>query len=333
MALQKSNATIAAFKLEPTFKEAVTFEDKDVVPYNSLSWKPETDTIERTYLNSKSLIAGKPLQGKSTASGSIQLEVIPDASDSTILVGDVLYQVALGKYTANGAEIDLTNHTIVDHTAAADGDAGMYYLSDGSEAIQSMGAKYVIGGVEANSVDIRGILISSLKFTFPTQGLVTADFEMGGSTGFIPVDQGTDLADFCSSMTPHVARGMTVTIDGVAVCATDLELTITNEIADYVCVTQTGVGEKSVTKRTIEGSFKIAFENLDQINAYNAWQEASIFAYSVTLDGKEFAIELPKTQRTSLDLADDNGIFTQTVTFSVIDDCANGNLPIKIASK
>jgi hypothetical protein len=333
MALQKSNATIAAFKLEDTFKEQVTFEDVDVVPYSSLSWKPETDKIERSYLNSKSLIAGKPLQGKSTAGGSINMEVLPDATDSTKLVGDVLYQTAIGEYAANGAKIDLDNHTIVDHRGDDDGDAGLYYLSDGSAIGKSLGAKYVIGGIEANSVDIRGVLVSSLKFTFPTQGLVTADFSLTGSTGFIPVDQGSDLVDFCSSMTPHVARGMTVTIDGTDICATDLEFTITNEVADYVCITQTGVGEKSVTKRAIEGSFKIAFENLDQVNAYNSWGEASIFAYAVNIDGKELAVELPKTQRTSLDLGDDNGIFTQTVTFTVIDDCSSTGLPIKIAVK
>ena len=333
MALQKTNATKAAFREEPNFLDPVTFTDSDVVPYTSLSWKPETDKIERTYINSKTLVAGKPLQGKQTASGTIGLELLPDAVDTTKLVGHVLYITALGKYTANGATIDLTNNTITDNTDAADGDAGMYYFSDANEAIKSLGAKYVIGGVEANSVDIRGVLVSSLKLAFPTQGLVTSEFSLSGSTGFIPVDQGSDLADFCSSMTPHVARNMTVTIDGVSVCATDLEFTITNEIADYICVTQAGVGEKSITKRTIEGSFKVAFENLDQINAYNAWSEATVFAYSKTLDDNEVAIELPKVQRTSLDLADDSGIFAQTVTFSAIDDCANNNRPIKLAAK
>lgn len=334
MALQKTNATLMAYKLETVFKQAVTFADADVLPYNTASWKPETDSITRETMSTKSLLAGAPLQGKSTASGSISMEVLPDATDSTKLVGNVLYEATLGSYTADGATIDLANHTIVDNTAKADGTAGLYHLSDGKVAQKSLAAKYVIGGDEANSVDIRGVLASSLKLTFPSQGLVSADFSLQGSTGFIPVSQSTALADFCSSMLPHVARGMTVTIDGVDVCATDLEVTITNDIADFVCVTDTGVGQKSITKRTIEGSFKIAFENLDQVNAYNAWSSASLFAYAVSLDGKKIAIELPKIQRTSLDLADDNGIYTQTVTFSAIDDCATtGSMPIKLAAE
>ena len=334
MALQKTSATIVAYQLETVFKQAVTFVDADVVPYNTATWKPETDEITRNNISSRTLLAGAPMQGKSTASGTHNMEVLPDATDSTQLVGSQLFEAALGEYMGtNAATIDLINHTIVDHTGDGLGDAGLYYLSEGDAVSKSLSAKYVIGGVEANSVDIRGVLVESLKLTFPTQGLVTAEFSMGGSTGFVPVDQGSDLTDFCSSMTPHVARGMTVTIDEVDVCATDLEFTITNEIADYVCVTDTGIGQKSITKRTIEGSFKIAFENLDQINAYNAWSSASLFAYSQTLDGKVLAIEVGNMQRTSLDLADDNGIFTQTVTFTAVDDCSGSGMPIKIAVK
>lgn len=334
MALQKTSATITAYKLETTFKTAVTFADADVVPYNSASWKPETEELTRNAISSRTLLAGKPMQGKSTASGTHNMEVLPDSVDSTKLVGSVLYEATLGEYHGtNGATIDLTNKTIVDHTVDSLGNAGLYYLSTGNVASKSLSAKYVIGGDEAHSVDIRGVLVNSLKMTFPTQGLVTAEFSMGGSTGFIPVNQGTPLADFCSSMTPHVARGMTVTIDGVSICATDLEFTVTNEIADYVCVTDTGIGQKSVTKRSIQGSFKIAFENLDQVNAYNSWSSAALFAYSQTLDGKLLAIELGNMQRTSLDLADDNGIFTQTVTFTAVDDCTGTGMPIKIAVK
>jgi len=331
MALQKTNATLLAFKKEPTFKQPVTFADEDVVPYNSASWKPETETLNREFINTKSLLPGAPMQGKSTASGSINMEVLPDSTDSDLLVGSVLYEVALGEYKKDGAVINLSGHKIDDHITAADGTAGVYYLSEGGAVQKSLGSKYVLGGVEAYSVDIRGVLISSFKLTFPTQGLLTADFTLQGSTGFIPVDQGSDLTDFCSSMTPHVARGMTVTIDGTEVCATDLEVTVTNEIADYVCVTDTGVGEKSTTKRTIEGSFKIAFENLDQINAYNNWSSASLFAYAVNLDGEKMAVYLPNMQRTSLDLADDNGIYTQTVTFSAVDDCSGTVQPIMLA--
>ena len=334
MALQKSSATITAYQIESVFKQAVTFVDADVVPYNSATWTPQTDEVTREYISSRTLLAGAPMQGKSTATGTHTMELLPDTTDSTMLVGSQLFEATLGEYMGtNAATIDLGNHTIVDHTGDGLGDAGLYYLSTGDVAAKSLGAKYVIGGVEAYSVDIRGVLVETLKLTFPTQGLVTAEFSMGGSTGFIPVNQGSDLTDFCSAMTPHVARGMTVTIDGTDVCATDLEFTITNEIADYVCVTDTGVGQKTVTKRTIEGSFKIAFENLDQINAYNSWSSASLFAYSETLDGKLFAIELGNMQRTSLDLADDNGIFTQTVTFSATDDCSGSGMPIKIAVK
>jgi len=332
MAIQKTRATYVAVKEETTFKGALTFADGDVIAYDSFTMKPDVESITRDYVNSRTLLKGQPLQGKSTASGSATIEVVPDAADSKKLAGHVLYDTTFGKFTSNGATIDAA--TIGDHIAATDGDAGVYYLSDASDTMKSLGVKYAIGGTEANSVDIRGVLVSSLKINFPTQGIVTSDFSLEGSTGFIPVAQGATLAEACSSKTPYVARGMTVIVGGASVCASDLSIDITNTVTDFTCVTDTGTGAKTVTERAIKGSFKIAFENLDEVNAYNAATSMSIFAKATSLDGNEFAVYIPVASRTSLDIGDDSGTVVQTVEFEVASSCGAGaTQPIMIASK
>jgi hypothetical protein len=323
MALQKSNATQLAVKEEVTFNTAVTFSQDDVIPFCEASFSPTTEVLERCATNSSSLLPYAALKGRQTTSGNIAMEALPAASDPE-LVGHVLYETALGAYDDAGAVIDVTNHTIVDHTAASDGTDGLYYLGDGSDAVRSLGIKYILGGAAANSVDIRGNVIESMNMSFPPQGIIKTTFNIQGSTGFIPVTSGA-LSDFCTTIEPYVAKSCTLTVDGTALVATDVEFTVTNAIADFVSVNSDGVEEKTFTGRKIEGSFKLIFDDLSQINTFNSWADAQLFIHVVQHDNKELAIELLRMKRTSLDIApDDGGIITQTVKFEAYDSCAAG---------
>jgi len=324
MALQKSNATQLAVQKEVTFKTAVTFVQADIIPFDEASFSPTTELLERSSVNSTSLLPYAALKGGQTTSGSITIETLPHET-STELVGHTLYEVALGGYHATAATIDTTTKVITQDVAGGLLLDGLYYLGDGSLATPSLAIKYILGGVAANSVDIRGVVVESMTMTFPPQGIVKTAFNLQGSTGFIPVAT-ADLDDFCTVIEPYVAKSCILTVDTVELIATDVEFTISNTIADFISVNDDGVTEKTFTGRKVEGSFKLIFDDLTQINTFNAWADAALFIHVVQADAKELAIHIQRMKRTSLDLApDDGGIITQTVKFEAYDSCTAGD--------
>ena len=319
MALQKSNATQLAVKEEVTFNTAVTFAQEDIIPFCEAAFTPATEVLERCAVNSSSLLPYAALKGRQTSSGNVTLETLPDAT-ATALVGHVLYETALGAYDAAGCTIDVANNTI-DQSGTDD---GIYYLGDGSAAVRSIAIKYILGGVATNSVDIRGNVIESMNMSFPPQGIIKTTFNIQGSTGFLPVTS-APLDDFCTDIEPYIAKSCTLTVDGTEMIATDVEFTVSNTIADFMSVNSDGVEEKTFTGRKIEGSFKLIFDDLSQINTFNAWADAQLFIHVVQHDGKELAIELARMKRTSLEISpDDGGIISQTVKFEAYDSCTAG---------
>lgn len=328
---KNTNATLVAIKVEPAFKDVLTFSDTDVVSFDSFSMTPNTETLERQQINSKSLLKGVSLQGSQTASGSITVEAVTDATDSTKLAGHVLYSTMLGMYTASGATI--TADDVTDNITAADGDSGVYYFSDGASDIDSVGVKYVIGGDEAASVDIRGTVLTSWKLNFPSQGIVTSEFSLEGSTGFVKVAQATPVVESCSSITPFVAKSMTLKVGGVDICATDVSLTVTTDANDIKCLSDDGVSQKVRTNRKIEGSMTLVFDDATEIDAYNAWTTTTLFLSAVNAEGKQLAIKLPNIQKTSLDLGDDNSVITQSINFEAYDSCGGTTPAILVAVK
>jgi len=319
MALQKSAATQLAVKEEITFNTAVTFVQADFIPFCEATFSPATEVLERCATNATSLLPYAALKGRQTTTGNITMETMPDAT-ATELIGHVLYETALGAYDAAGCTIDVANKTI-DQTGTDD---GIYYLGDGNAAIKSVAIKYVLGGVAANSVDIRGNVIESMNMSFPPQGVIKTTFNIQGATGFIPVTTAA-FDDFCSTIEPYIAKSCTLTVDGTEMIATDVEFTVSNTIADFMSVNSDGIQEKTFTGRKIEGSFKLIFDDLSQINTFNAWADAHLFMHVVQADSKELAIELLRMKRTSLDISpDDGGIITQTVKFEAYDSCSAG---------
>ena len=319
MALQKSNATQIAVQKELTFKTAVTFVQADIISFDEASFSPTTEVLERAAVNSTSLLPYAALKGRQTTSGNITIETMPDPT-ATELEGHTLYDVALGKYEALACAIDVPGKTI-DQAGITD---GLYSLGDGSLATPSLAVKYILGGAAANSVDIRGVVVESMSMSFPPQGIIKTTFNLQGATGFIPVAT-ADLDDFCSVIEPYVAKSCTLTVDTVELIATDVEFTVSNEIADFMSINDDGVTEKTFTGRKVEGSFKLIFDDLSQINTFNAWADAELFIHVIQADAKELAIHIQRMKRTSLDIApDDGGIITQTVKFSAYDSCTAG---------
>jgi hypothetical protein len=331
MAVKNTNATIVAIKKEASFKEVITYTDAEVVGFDSFSFTPQTESLARQFVNAKSGLSSAAVQGSQTSSGSISIEVLPDATDSKKLAGHVLYEAVMGDYTALGATITATD--IVDHKAAADGTDGLYSFSDMSTGTDSLGVKYVIGGDEASSMDIRGVVATQWKINFPSQGIIKSDFTLEGSTGFIPVNQGTGLTPFCSSITPYIAKSMTLNIGGVSVCATDVSLTVTSNMQDVKCIKDNGVSAKVLTTRKIEGSMTLIFEDASEINAYNSWGTTDLFLLAENAEGKQLAIKLNNIRKTSLDLGNDNSVITQSVSFEAYDTCGSTTPAILVASK
>ena len=321
MALQKSNATQLAIKEEVTFKTAVVFVEADVIPFDEASFSPTTEVLERSAVNATSLLPYAALKGSQNTSGNITMEALPHDTD-TELIGHVAYKTALGAYDALGCTIDVAGKAITQTPGV--GTDGLYLLGDGADITPSLAVKYILGGNPDNSVDIRGVVIESMNMTFPPQGIVKTTFNLQGSTGYIPVVT-ADFADFCSVIEPYVAKSCTLTVDSTELIATDVEFTVSNEIADFISVNDDGVTEKTFTGRKIEGSFKLIFDDLSQVNTFNSWADAELFIHVIQADAKELAIHIQRMKRTSLEISpDDGGIITQTVKFEAYDSCTAG---------
>ena len=126
---------------------------------------------------------------------------------------------------------------------------------------------------------------------------------------------------------------MTLKVGGIDVCATDVSLTVTTETQDINCIKDDGVSAKVSTKRKIEGTMTLLFEDISEITDYNDWTTTTLFLLATSQDGKELAIKLSNIQKTSLDLGDDNSVITQSVAFSAYDTCGGTTPAILVAVK
>jgi hypothetical protein len=342
MALQKMRNSSAYFTKETTFKEASpTFTSADVIPYIECTWSANTEVLNRDIKGSATLLEYLPEQGLETSSGTIQTEITV-ASDATDwkFVGHTLFEAALGGYngetTGAAADVSTVGTVAVDTDTApiAGGSAldnlvptvgtntpttaaTLYYFSLANLGTVSLATEYQMGGmpttpanIDNTAVQVRGIVVESLQMTFPQQGIITTDFSLQGSTGLETF--GTDnVQPSYSESKPFIARNLTVEIDGASYCLTEMDFTVTNEIADKVCLTDTGVTE-----------------NNDELDKFNAWGSFKLYISGTNADGDTLYVEIPNALRTSFDYSDENGIYAQNVGFTIgrIDD-----IPLKIA--
>jgi len=146
MATYRTSSTVFLVIKEAEFNKGGTFTETDTVSSTAdSSLKAEVKSIERK-IRTNSFIGCPTVAGTETASGSLGLEIIPATGNE--LVGDVVYEVALGQKVVNGAKIDYWKETGSDFAFAADGNK-ITTTNTSLEYIKS-GDTIVISGSEKN---------------------------------------------------------------------------------------------------------------------------------------------------------------------------------------
>jgi hypothetical protein len=320
MAVSIKSKLIAA-KKETVFNTAETLTDADVIEVSASSTlEPTVETIERDVLRD-SFIAAPSIPVRNLVSGSITTELL---GDTDALIGDVLYEIGIGKRTENGGEI-----TATDVKVGGAGDALIYTLASPSDATSSATVKEFIGADK--SITATGVVVDEVTFNVPTAGVATTDFKLSGC-GFTSNNTDTKLTSTCTNSIPFIGKSATFEIGGVSFCATDVSITIANDVFSQECITTDGYGSKSVTAKSITGSFTTLFEDYTLLDKLRNNDKGSFFL-KLTQGTHEFGIYIPEIVYTSVGKGDDSGIVTQSVEFMVSQGCGANMEPIIVGHK
>ena len=321
MAITTKSKIIAA-KKETTFNTAETLTDAEVIEVLSKSSiEPKVDTIERDTIRG-SFIKAKSVPVRNLADGTVSVEIVGDTDD---LMGDVFYEIGIGKKTANGCLIGATDIT----TGGGSDDATLYSLSAPSDATVSATVKEFVGADK--SLTVTGVVVDEVTINVPTAGIATTDFKLSGC-GFTSSNADTKLNSTCVSSVPFIGKSATFQVGGVDFCATDVSITISNDVFSQECITTDGFGSKAVTSKDIKGSFTTLFDDYSLLTALQNNTTGSLFL-KLTQGTSEFAVFCPEISYTSFSKGEDNGIITQQIEFMVSLACGSTTEPIYVAHK
>jgi len=333
MAIYRSKGAVYAVILEATFNSGGTFTDSDVVEVTSdTNLKPEVDSIERKAVCS-SFISQPKLAGKEYGSGTLGVELIPEASSGD-LHGSAVLQVALGirevPGTGTGAIIGASDASgtaadmIYEVQAGEDGTAYLYKLNKPCGTQESLAIKQMLGCDTADSQTLlfTGVVPNSVTFDFPVADIATISFDIGAA-GFETASGETLLNGLCLDTNPYVGKNAKFTVDGVSYEAKDLQFSIENTVSDREAITSAGITDKAITAKLVKGSLTINFENWNELNKFKNNTDAQIYL-EMGSGAHKFAIYIPRARYTSVGVEDDDGILVNKIEFEATEDSTTG---------
>jgi hypothetical protein len=333
MAIYRSKGAVYAVIKEPAFNQGGTFTDDDVIEVTSdTSLKPEVDSIERKAVCS-SFVAQPKLAGKEYGSGTIGVELIPEAV-GTGIHGEVVLEVALGEKeepgTGSGAIIGASDATgtpanmIYEVADGEDGTATLYKLNKPCGTQDSLAIKMMLGcdTTDSQSLVFTGVVPNSVTFDFPVADIATVSFDVGAA-GFSTASGETLLNGLCLDTNPYVGKNAVFTVDDVSYEAKDLQFSIENTVSDREAITSAGITNKAVTGKVIKGSLTINFEGWDELNKFKNNADAAIYL-EMSSGSHKFAIYIPRARYTSVGIEDDDGILVNKIEFEATEDSATG---------
>jgi len=322
----RSKSKLVAAKIESTFNVAETLTDTEALEVAmSTSISATLDTIDRDVIRD-SLIGLAPIPVRENVSGNVDFELIPSGTDSD-LNGDAFWEAAMGKKSPlgsdTGAFIGFSDAGTTPAKAiymAAGGETGTataYTLSGTTDATKSLTIKEFMGADK--SLLTTGNVIESLSIDLPTAGVCTAKFNFGGC-GFETNNSDTKLNGSCVNEIPFVGKSATFTVNDVTYDATDVNITVNNEIYNLETLATDGYAEKVVTGKTVTGSFKILFDDFSELTAFQNSTDGALYI-EIAQGTDKFAVYVPTMRRTSVSTQDNSGIIEQSIEFQVVESC------------
>jgi hypothetical protein len=329
MAVYRSKTAVYAVILESTFNGGGVFADTDVIEVTSdTSLKPEVDSIERKGVCA-SFVPKAKVAGKEYGSGTLGVELIPDPTGNGLVGGDVL-RVALGIEEAPGADAGAfigysdagvtPANAIYEAQSGETGTAYLYKLSKPCGTQESLAIKEMLGceTTDSQSLVFTGVIPNNVQIDIPVADVCTITFDVGASA-FQTSSGETPLVSTCSTAIPYVGKNAKFTVSDTTYEAKDLSLTIENTVSDREAITSSGITEKVVTSKIVKGSFKITFENWDELDRLKANAEAQVYV-ELTAAGNKFAIYMPFVMWSSVGVEDDDGVLVNAIEFEAAVD-------------
>ncbi len=332
MAIYRSKGAVYAVILETTFNSGGTFSDTDVIEVTSdTNLKPEVDSIERKAVCS-SFVAQPKIAGKESGSGTLAVELIPDASGD--LHGAPVLQVAMGirevPGNGTGAFIGYSDagttpaNKIYEAQSGETGEAFLYKLNKPCGTQESLAIKQMLGCDTADSQTLlfTGVVPNSVTFDFPVADIATISFDIGAA-GFSTASGETLLNGLCLDTNPFVGKNAVFTVDGHSYEAKDLQFSIENTVSDREAITSSGITEKAITAKLVKGSLTINFQDWSELDKFKNNQDAEIYL-EMSSGTHKFAIYIPRARYTSVGIEDDDGILVNKIEFEATEDSTLG---------
>jgi len=313
-----------------------SWEDGDVVSFNSdSSMTPATETIERNLFNG-SFIACQSLTGNESSSGSLNLEMgIVDiaGTEAGKFKGHKLWKSGLGIYTEQGADVTVANTISIEADPVSNPTGyDLYTLSNPDDARTTLCVREFKGGSGDAVLDYNGVVVDSIAMTFSAGQIATASFSVSG-IGYDTATGETPLSNQGCGANPFVVKLATFTVDGVAVPAQDVSLTLNNTNTDRMAISSTGISDKVTTGKSVELSYTVDME-ASSISEFTKLKNNTTGALYIEMTNglsEEIRIYLPKVSYTSVETGDDSGVVTLSISAKGNSD-ANGDV-LLIASK
>ena len=330
----KTRELYVAAAPELHFGAGTTFAYEDYMPIiEGTTFKENVDLLERKAI--KPLYGAlRPLVGKKTGEGSVQLELFgaitgtggsyPIISSEALTANFFMYD----EPDLDGGGIVKTVGGLYELVPAGGGATGEYTLytlpqvcaEDDSVSIGAV--RGACGGVvDPQSITYNGALVESVKLNFPTAEIATitydfkaAEWAEGGIVQFPQeaYDVGIDYpAPFVGkSMNVNMVRIGSITPTNLA-GVRDLEVSLSKTIVDRETIVGVGITAKKTVDVEVKATFTV---DTDDDNVYK-WLNSMVnvdeyfsFFTSVAGGAYEVVVYLPKVSITAASLEDDNGI-------------------------
>jgi len=338
MAIITQKSTVMAAKLETTFGVAAVLANADCLEVKSSSKLDTTlDTVERDVIRN-SMLSLPPIPVRKTTSGNLDFELLPEGATSDDLLGDALWEAGMGLKEAGGigagafigySDAGITPASEIYIADVADtGTATAYLFGTTTTPTKSLTIKEFIG--VDKSMTTTGNVVESIKISLPTADVCSVSFSVSGIS-FTSNNTDTKLVPTCSNVLPYLGKSAVFKFDGVTVNATDVSIDITNEVYNEEALVSDGYVSKVITGKKVSGSFTVLFENYDMLTKFQNSVDGSLYV-ELTQGSNKFAVYIPKLRLTSFSKSVNNGVWSQSVDFDCLQDCAVGVEPIIIAN-
>ena len=306
--------------------KATAWADVDVISCQDDSGLiPAVESLERTNFNG-SFVKCPAVAGQETTSGSINMELTLNTNDT--LGGHLIFKSGLGMYIADAADLSVTNKISeeADPVTNPTG-SGLYRLSRPTEARTTLAVREYIGGTQS-VIDSKGCVVDSISFDFSAGQLVKASTSLSG-IGFANTEGVTLLNSLgCVSADAFVTKSAKFIVDGTTLAASGVTLEIANEVSDRNFVTSSGIGDKVVVGKGVTLNYTLDFVNTNELTKMKNNTKAEIFIELINTAGDKINIYLPVVSYSSVELGNDGGVKTLSISSMAYNDAEDNCLYI-----